>query len=481
MPSRRSATRRLYPISPQGGDSAYGSNDDSNDDSFSFTRSDKGIGSDCVNANGHQVYDEPLTHRSSPEVYTFDDDTITRTVELFDEDRDSDNDYCSKDSNDDFLSIDSTMHLSKTPYNFSSDVWKFDGLSSFPFFTLPSAHSENHKVSSSFPFLSKKSSESNSQCSESSQSLSPNLSHSNHSFELMNGLEENSVDRSRCKDRTLDGTLSCSSFTALDNSVTWNQPSTEFSGKGVLKTEISRQRSTSITHDLTAINSTSSSSYHTRTSSSEIGPNAINFANASLERSHERKLSSDFYTLSPCNPSHATTEESMPASPLVSQKSSSVSPSITSHTFKTPYRIEYYKPTKAVELVEMLLDDMSCTSHSYRLQMIKRKLRSMEIKYYRRKCVWSLRKSMAHYVNIDAVNESSFDCDDVSICSELSVPHYSYRDKFISLAQGLEIVWEIMCYNLVIAIVYVFYISIYKDSGYTASEVVKIKRSILGP
>jgi len=428
-----STMRRVYSIS------ALLSYDtiDSDNNSFSFAKSDKHLGSNCLHANVPQEYHTPLLNRSQQtHVPLCGDDEIRTNAELFSKDSDCSDSYYSKDSIDDLLSLDTAIHISKPSCNRSDDVRKFDGLPSFPFFPSSYSHHTNalgkYEVSVSLPSLYKNKAyipDSGTQCNQTVQPLSHDLSHdSNHSFTLVNGLEDAS----------------------------------------------------------TVMSSSSSPSNHTPTSSLGFVPSAVNFANECLKRSIARR---SLDVSSPSNLSIATIKDSVLTTHLVAlQKSSSVvSSSISSQKSIAPSTTLFYEASKTIQLVESMLEDMNQSFYTscVRVQEIKRELRSMEIKYYRRKCVWSLRKSMAYLKLYDSSVGSydssvgSYDCDDPSICSELSVSHHVHKGRDLRIAQMLEIAWEVMCINLVIAMVCMFYV-LYKDTLNTVSEVVEIRKLILG-
>jgi len=469
-----STISHIYSISPHDGDLANTSTGDSDDGSFSFTQNDERPESDCLhsnNSNAPQEYPQKILLKAPHQVVSFCDD-ITTTAELVSEDPGSNSSYYTKDPSDDVLSLDSAIQRSKTPCNHSDNIWKFDGLSSFPFFALPSSHLRtNTSDTYEIPFLSKQESAiSDSNCSHSSHSLSHDISHDfNSSFAPVNYLEETSVIYLQDNGRNVDRTLSCSPFTARNTTLSLDRSAPKYSETNVPKTERSFQGSTSTTYASTVMNSNSSSSDHTLASSMDFVPTAITFANQCLRRSNERRSS---YFSSPSDLSRTNSKEPIPRNFIAaSQESSSVAPST----------ISSYQPSTTVQLVESLLDDVNQSSHSSRVQMIKRKLRSMEIKYYRRKCVWSLRKSMVHFTKMHATSDIVSDCDDSSICSELSVSvsRYSHNGRVVSIAQGvLEIAWEIICFNLVIATVCMYYL--HEDSLGKFGEAADIRRLLLG-
>jgi len=465
-----STIRRTYSISSHDGDLANTSTSDSDDNSFSFTQSDKCPESGCLHSNNNNTthaYPQ-LLHRTPHQIVSVYDD-ITTTAELVSEDPGYNNSYYSKDPSNDLLSLDSAIQRSKIPCNHSGK-WNFDGLSSFPFFALPSSHLRtNTSDKYEIPFLSKqKSAINDSNCSHSSHSLPHDLSHdSNSLFAPLNCLEEIGVTCLQDNGRNFNCTLSCSSFTARDNTLSLDRSTPKYSKTKVPNMGRSFQGSTSTTYASTATKSNSSSSDHTLTSSVDFVPTAISFANQCLKRSNERRSS---YSSSPSDLSHTSSKEPIPRNTIApSLKSSLVAPST----------IASFKPSITVQLTESLLDDVSQSSHSFRVQTIKRKLRSMEIKYYRRKCVWSLRKSMVHFTKISATGDTVSDSDDSSICSELSVSVSRYNNgRVLSIAQGvLEIAWEIICFNLVIATVCMYYL--HDDSLGKFGEVAKIRRLLL--
>ena len=103
---------------------------------------------------------------------------------------------------------------------------------------------------------------------------------------------------------------------------------------------------------------------------------------------------------------------------------------------------------------------MSQSSHVIRINEIKRKLRSMEIKHYRQKCLRSLRKSIAHYEKVKATG----DYDDSSICSELSISQHSHNAKSASASYVVSgVVQEIICFNVFISVTCIIFV-LYKDS-----------------
>lgn len=416
-------------------DSAYDSTIDSDNNSFSFGKNYKHLGFSCLHNNAPQACRPPLATVPPHTSASLCEDEITTTIELFSDDSDSGDSYFSNDSNDDLLSLDSVIRASKPSCNRSDDGRKFNDLSSFPSFQSSFSHTnalERYEASSlRYSMYRNKSSilDSSTQCSQTLLSLSHDRSHdSNNSLMSVNDLEDNCVPIFR------DRIVSCPSFSALDNNLL--------------------------------------------TSSTGVIPSAVIFANECLKRSIARR-SSD---ASPSNLSIGTTDNSMRTTHLVAlQKLSSVVPSlITPQKSGASSSIVFYEVSKTIQLVESMLEDMSLSFYtsSLRLQEIKKRLRSIEIKYYRRKCVWSLRKSMA-YLKFNEDSDISSACDDSSICSEISVSRHNHQDRNLLITQIFEIAWEVMCVNLVIAMVYMFYL-FYEDSLDKFSEMAKIRRQILG-
>jgi len=477
MPSNIPTASRVHSIPLYGGDSAYDSTSDADGDSFSFSESDKHLGSSSLHANIPQTYHRPISPRAPRRVTSYcKDDEIGTT--------DSEDGYRSRDSTDDLLSLDSAIHVSKNSCNRSDNLWEFDGLSSFPFFAKPSPHShpnalEKYTVSSSIPSLSgNKSSTSDSiaQCSQASQSLSEDLSDSsNNSFEQAIDLENNSATRFRGNDRNFDLTLSRPSCAALDNSLRLNRSTSERSDTKMLK--MGRSFSTSTTYASTLVNSNSLRSSHTAASSGGYVPDAVTFANECMQRSLIRRSSED----SSRSDLSRTASDASYFPNAASYESSSIAPSLTpSQESIEPSPISLSEAMRTVQVVDLMLDDMSHSSHSNRLQEIKRRLRSMEIQYYRRKCVWSLRKSMAHYMIVDAANDIIIDCDDSTVFSEISVcqSQFSRNGRIMSIRQSvIEMAWEIMLFNLVISMICMLYFN--EDSIYKFAHVLKIRRLMM--
>jgi len=276
----------------------------------------------------------------------------------------------------------------------------------------------------------------------------------------VNDTKENIVTCSRLKNRNFDRTLSYSPFTTLgNNSLCLDRSTSKYSEMNLLKKSSSIDTFT--TYASTITNSNSSSSDHILPSSDGFVHSAINFSDQCLKRSNERRSSLEFCTSSPSSLSLATSEQTIETIPslVASHRLSPVSSSSSMpHGPITPSTATLYNPSVAVKLAESLLDDTSISSHSFRAQQIKRKLRSMEIKYYRRKCVWSLRKSMEHYTKLNTISDSIDERDDSSICSELSIPHYIPNVRFRSISQGiLQLAWEIICLNVVITAVCTYF------------------------
>lgn len=116
-----------------------------------------------------------------------------------------------------------------------------------------------------------------------------------------------------------------------------------------------------------------------------------------------------------------------------------------------------------------MIEDYEHSPRAGRVLSIKRKMRSQEIQYYRTKCVRSLRRSMVLSMKIDTSSED----DDESLISSLEanqvdVPLGGEKLDGISLRKGhsqtaMEVARDIICFNIVLAIMYMFYI-LYKDS-----------------
>ena len=107
-----------------------------------------------------------------------------------------------------------------------------------------------------------------------------------------------------------------------------------------------------------------------------------------------------------------------------------------------------------VKLVDNLLHDVS--KPLSRMHQLKKKKRSMEIKYYRHKCIRSLKKCAKHYDKVSSYSDIIDSCIHSSISSELS------RDpRQIESVRAMPIVkivsksaMEVLQFKLVLAMVY---------------------------
>merc|ERR1719491_125156 len=116
---------------------------------------------------------------------------------------------------------------------------------------------------------------------------------------------------------------------------------------------------------------------------------------------------------------------------------------------------------------QTLLEDYDHSPRASRVQSIKSKLRSMEIQYYRTKCVRSLRRSMVQYMKIELDDNepssiSSIMTNDLLITEEEHVTDLKDSDKRRSHS-AMEIVRDILCFNLVLGLLYMFCV-LYKDT-----------------
>lgn len=139
----------------------------------------------------------------------------------------------------------------------------------------------------------------------------------------------------------------------------------------------------------------------------------------------------------------------------VSQLSSSITSSIS-------------KISNTILENQALLEDYDHSPRASRVQSIKGKLRSMEIQYYRTKCVRSLRRSMVQYMKIETVDEiepssiSSGMTNDLLMIEKEHVTDLKDSDKRRSHS-AMEIVRDILCFNLVLGLLYMFCV-LYKDT-----------------
>jgi len=424
------------------------------------------------------------------------DDESMATAELLSEDGDSD-DAESTNSNDDLLSFDSAMQ-SQTSLEKSNIFGGCDVLSSFSFFSPPSIGScasvrgAGRFTLPSLPFFSTQTKLST--CDLNVQDSQPSKHLSSNSCVPVNHLAEKCVHSSLA---SISSHKTSTSYSTFPLSVSMGRTISEDSSKVLNMGRIVQGSTQSTTFASTPVRSTSLPSDLSLLSSGGSIPTSVILKNLCTKTSHAQR--NNDLTLpqnsldnpnitpvvlksatpvstriisrssSPIVPHHTASQKS---SPIIVHKPSSrvstldASPKLSSQVSQkpiAPFCLASIKATVTSLSVDPLLDDMSQSSHSSRIQGIKRNLRSMEIKYYREKCVRSLRKSMVHYQKVND-SERRADCDNTSICSELSISHHSYSSKVPSTSKVVsEVLREIMCFNLVLSVACVVFV-LYNNS-----------------
>jgi len=200
-------------------------------------------------------------------------------------------------------------------------------------------------------------------------------------------------------------------------------------------------------------------------------PTAVSFANECLERSEMRRSYNNFDSLPSSLTIRPRTQSSNDETAVTclsaeSNKLVSTSVSCTSHMSSiSSSALSKLSETTAAN-IEMI-EDYEHSPRAGRVVKIKRQMRSMEIQYYRTKCVRSLRRSMvlSMQIEISADDESSTGSLEPE---RLAVPSGDENPEGISATKGhsqtaMEVVRDIICFNILLAIMYMFYI-LYKDS-----------------
>jgi len=297
---------------------------------------------------------------------------------------------------------------------------------------------------------------------QSSQSISHPLT--------VNYLGSNDVSRIRENNRKLVHTASSSSFIDLNNSICSSRSMSADSKIRIMKMgKITLQDSTSTTYASTTVNSVSSLSNISLASSRRLVSTAIIFANQCLERSKQRSnvlpssnLLNESYRASYY--SNLSLKSSSKSSPPITYKSSLIDPSsVPSNKLMTSSSFAPCKTPTTMQTAEKLLRDISRPSS--RVQKIKRELRAMEIKYYRQKCVRSLRKCMVYYTKLNSTSESKHNCSSNPVYSELCYEsNHVKRRRVVSRARAVSsTAIETLCFNLILSMVYMLLV-LYKDS-----------------
>ena len=371
------------------------------------------------------------------------DDDFCANTDLLRVDCDSDDSSCSSEN---MLSYDSERQIYQTLLIHSNVIRKLDDVSRF------------HSHTKTSPLV---------------QSISHPLSHDFNSFSVpVNDCGENDTIHVRENNRKLVHTASSSSFIDLNNSICSSRSTYADSKNLILKIEKSTlQDSTSISYASSTLKSVSSLSNISLASSRRSVPAAVIFANQCLERSKQRSTSPLVPPSSLLNKSYGASyysdfslKSSSISSPLITYKPSLIDPSsVHSHTLMPSSSFAPYKTPATVQATEKLLNDVS--QPSSRVQQLKRKLRVMEIKYYRQKCVRSLKNSMVHYSKLNCTGEIKHNYIGNSICSELcSVSNHVRRRRVVSTARAISsTAIETLCFNLILSMVYMFLV-LYKDS-----------------
>lgn len=221
-------------------------------------------------------------------------------------------------------------------------------------------------------------------------------------------------------------------------------------------TTVSSLRTESIPSDVTFQNDCQEGGrLHDRTTKSSSCRNLFTLPSSLLpERSMSQACLSSFEssTISTSSISSRKRKLSSETNSLALSSVSQLSSSITSSISKI---------SDTILENQTLLEDYDHSPRASRVQSIKGKLRSMEIQYYRTKCVRSLRRSMVQYMKIETVDEiepsstSSVMTNDLLITEEEHVTDFKDSDKRRSHS-AMEIVRDILCFNLVLGLFYMF-------------------------
>lgn len=220
-------------------------------------------------------------------------------------------------------------------------------------------------------------------------------------------------------------------------------------------------------------------------SQAESQSSALTFANQALERSHIRRMGyaascNDLFTLPSsllCRPNSAghsvpdACASTTASSTDNSQKQSSTSQSYISHLSSSITSNVLAKISETVKANIAMLEDYDHSPRAGRVQGIKRQMRSMEIQYYRSKCVRSLRISMTRYMKIEAADDSSSTASDSSSTRSFTSETVRIENKIrvdevkpaANPHSAMEIARDILCFNLVLAMAYMIFV-LYKDT-----------------
>lgn len=447
---------------------------DADDDSLSSALSDMYIGFQFRTDNIPQIYPYPVFQQGSYRVKSIcGNDERAMNAEILGKVGDSDYDNCSinsDNSTDDLISYVSAIELLQTTIIQSNLRRFFDFLSSFPVFVwpLPCPYASRPGRLDTLPLVPLFSSQMESSLSDSQPSNGPSYGHNHDSNSTAMR-----VSRIRDNDRNLNRSFRGSSI--LSSDLSFSHTPAKASDSKELKLE--RRESISPVFASAPLDSASQPSLNF-TSSGESIPTAVAFTNQRLERTHYQQPSVNFPSRLPSDLTHTSSEESTPVVnkftndclqeqrsspnihmpvPSLFYKSSQVSHSsntILSSSSTSPTSIDscpltmLNKPYTTAQSVESLPDNMSHSSDSLRIQQIKRKLRSMEIKHYRQKSIRSMQTSRIHCANININRDNDYECDNLSIYSDLYVSHHS-NDKVVSVAKSVsENGRKIMCFNL---------------------------------
>lgn len=244
---------------------------------------------------------------------------------------------------------------------------------------------------------------------------------------------------------------------------------------------LSRCKST--TSDLSTASLTTEGFTAASFSLAESQTSALTFANQALERSHIRRMSyaasnEDLFTLPSsllCRPNSAG--QSVPEACASTTASSSdnshiqFSTSQSSNVSSSAASSVLARITETVNANIAMLEDYDHSARAGLVQSIKRRMRSMEIQYYRTKCVRSLRISMAVYKRIQATDDSTASVS--SSTRSLNSTKLLIEEDEESLDEvkpsrknshfAMEVARDILCFNLVLAMAYMIFV-LYKDT-----------------
>jgi len=292
-------------------------------------------------------------------------------------------------------------------------------------------------------------------------SSSHSLSHPNHDSKKItvpvNGLGEKNVNRFRDNGKDLERTISSSSFVDLDRGVGLSQSKSEHYNTQSLNTAESASREAiTAARDLKVMHSSSSLSTLSLTLFKISIPANVNHVNPWEKRSKQQSTS-DLCSL----------QSSLSSSTSITQKSPAMCPSLRASRKLTPVILNestvssstaLHEASTAAQLVAKLLNDVR--QPNSRVEQLRRDIRSKEIKYYRQKCVRSLKKSMMGYKKLNSIEDKSIvdrNCDYVANFASIELchkPNHSRNDRVASAAKLiLKLVMETMCFNLVMYLI----------------------------